>query len=88
MSEAVLFQDEALKGAIVQLLNTIPEVWTERERASITEAKEQARALLTCAGMREKQTTLRIRMVGHPTAVEATIRITGKSEFSRPCGLC
>jgi hypothetical protein len=38
--------------------------------------------------MIERRVTLRLRMVGHPVAVEATITMTGEGGLAQAMGVC
>lgn len=73
--------NEPLQDAIVALLRRIPERWAEYDSDDLTTLEEQALHQLVKAGMVEWRGRVRVRTHNHPTAVEATLIVTG------PCGL-
>lgn len=77
--EAGLPQDDNIESLVTCFLRTVPETWTDHDPLTLSELQERAVYLLTTAGMIERRVTLRLRMVGHPVAVEATITMTGEA---------
>jgi hypothetical protein len=71
-----------LEELIARLLRTVPEIWTEYDWASLSEAQERAIFLLTAAAMLERRITFRLRMSGHPEAVQVRITFTGAGGFA------
>lgn len=71
-----------LETLVADYLRSVPETWTDYDPAALTESQEKAIFLLTAAGMIERRTTLRVRMFGHPVAVEGTITFTGEGGFA------
>ena len=69
---------ETLEQAVRVLLRSVPETWSEYDRATLTEPCEQGLALLVAAGMVEQRWSFRLRMFGHPVVVEATATVTGE----------
>jgi hypothetical protein len=78
MSESGAPVGETLEQLVGRFLRTVPETWTEYDTAALSEMQEQALYLLTTAGMIERRVTFRLRLSGHPLAVEATITCTGE----------
>ena len=81
MSETI-----TIEQAIFHFLHTVPETWTDYDPATLSALQERAVYLLTAAGMIERRVTLRLRMVGHPVAVEATITMTGEGGLAQAMG--
>jgi len=81
MSETI-----TIEQAIFHFLHTVPETWTDYDPATLSALQERALYLLTAAGMLERRVTLRLRMVGHPVAVEATITMTGEGGLAQAMG--
>ena len=69
---------DTLEQAVRMLLRSVPETWSEYDRAALTEPCEQGLALLVAAGMVEQRWSFRLRMFGHPVVVEATASVTGE----------
>jgi hypothetical protein len=72
-----------IEQAIVHLLRTVPETWEDYDPSTLSELQEQAVYLLVAASMIERRITLRLRMAGHPVAVEATFTVTGEVGLSQ-----
>jgi len=70
--------EDPLEQAIRTLLRSVPETWAEYDPDGLTEPQARALSLLVAAGMVERRITFRLRLFGHPVAVEATITITGE----------
>jgi|GEM_PF-3592550 len=70
--------EDTLEQAIRTLLRSVPEAWAEYDPAVMTEPRERALFLLVAAGMVERRSSFRLRMFGHPVAVEATFTVTGE----------
>lgn len=70
--------EDTLEQAIRTLLRSVPETWAEYDPAVLTELRERGLFLLTAAGMVERRSSFRLRMFGHPVAVEATCTVTGE----------
>jgi hypothetical protein len=81
MSETI-----TIEQAIFHFLHTVPETWTDYDPATLSALQERAVYVLTAAGMIERRVTLRLRMVGHPVAVEATITMTGEGGLAQAMG--
>jgi hypothetical protein len=75
-----------IEQVIVHFLHSVPETWTDHDPTTLSELQERAVYLLTAAGMIERRVTLRLRMVGHPVAVEATITMTGEGGLAQAMG--
>jgi hypothetical protein len=56
----------------------VPDTWAEYDPAVLNEPRERALFLLVAAGMVERRSSFRLRMFGHPVAVEATFTVTGE----------
>ena len=69
---------DPIADAVLSLLQTVPDNWSEYDSESLNEPKEHARELLVDAGLLELRFNLRLRMFGHPKVVEATCRTTGE----------
>lgn len=67
-----------MEQAIRDLLRTVPETWGEYDPDGLTEPQSRALFLLVAAGRVERRISLRLRLFGHPTAVEATFTATGE----------
>lgn len=74
--------DVAIEAAIAGLIRRIPDTWTDFDRDRLTETEERATFLLVAAAMVEKRMAFRIRFIGHPTAVHATVTATGEYGFA------
>ena len=74
--------DAAIEAAIAGLIRRIPDTWTDFDRDSLTETEERAMFLLVAAAMVEKRLAFRIRFIGHPMAVHATVTATGEYGFA------
>lgn len=72
-------QGDTVESLVARFLRTVPETWTDHDPSALSELQERAVYLLTAAGMIERRVTLRLRMVGHPVAAEATITMTGEA---------
>lgn len=70
---------ETLERHVSRLLRTIPETWAEFDPTTQSELEARAHLLLTAAAMIERRLTFRLRMFGHPVALEATITLTGEA---------
>jgi len=70
--------EDTLEQAIRTLLRSVPETWTEYDPAVLNEPRERGLFLLVAAGMVERRSSFRLRMFGHPVAVEATFTVTGE----------
>ena len=70
--------DDPVRGAIVALLQRIPETWSQFELDSLTEPEERGLQLLTAAGMVERRFHLQIRMHGSGQAIHASLKATGE----------
>ena len=71
--------NNSLERAVGDLLARIPDAWQEYNSDELTQPQEQALSLLVAAGMVERRGSFRIRMFGHPMAMEATFTATGES---------
>lgn len=69
--------NDTLENLVGQMLQSVPETWTDYDPKTLSASQEQALFLLTAAGMIERRMTLRIRMAGQPMGVEASITLTG-----------
>jgi hypothetical protein len=69
---------EMLEAAVADLLRLIPETWQAYRPDDLSETKAQALFMLTAAGRVERRDRLRLRMLNHPLAAEATITVTGE----------
>jgi hypothetical protein len=76
------FNDAAVEQAIEALLRRIPATWSECDRDGLTEIEEQGLFLLVAAAMVEKRMAFRVRFIGHPMAVHATVTATGEYGFT------
>lgn len=76
------FNDAAVEQAIGALLRRIPPAWSEFDRDGLTEIEEKGLFLLGAAAMVEKRTAFRVRLIGHPIAVHATVTATGEYGFA------
>lgn len=76
-------QPDSIETNIFDFLRTIPETWIDHDPNSLSELQERAVELLTAAGMIERRVTLRLRMAGHPLAVEATVTMTGEAGLAQ-----
>ncbi|MBM3998789.1 MAG: hypothetical protein FJ297_04455 [Planctomycetes bacterium] len=76
-------QPDSIQTNIVRFLRTIPETWIDHDPSALSEMQDRAVELLTAAGMIERRVTLRLRMAGHPLAVEATITMTGEAGLAQ-----
>ena len=74
--------DAAIEIAIAALVRRIQETWTDFDRNSLTETEERALFLLVAAAMVEKRMAFRLRFIGHPIAVHATVTATGECGFT------
>ena len=74
--------DAAIEAAIAALVQSIPETWADFDPNNLTETEERATFLLVAAAMVEKRMAFRIRFIGHPTAVHATVTATGEHGFA------
>jgi hypothetical protein len=74
--------DAAIEIAIAALVRRIQETWTDFDRDSLTETEERALFLLVAAAMVEKRMAFRLRFIGHPIAVHATVTATGECGFT------
>jgi hypothetical protein len=74
--------DATIEIAIAGLVRRIPETWTDFDRDSLTETEERALFLLVAAAMVEKRMAFRLRFIGHPIAVHATVTATGEYGFA------
>ena len=70
---------EMLIPAIAELLRRIPETWQTYTPDTLTATQSQALYLLVGAGLVERRGRIRLRMMNHPTALEATYTLTGES---------
>lgn len=86
MSEAITPASEGIKQWIGQYLRTVPEAWGDFDPVSLSELQERAVYALVAAGMIEQRLTLRLRAVGNPVAVEATITMTGEGGLAQAMG--
>ncbi|MBE3069262.1 MAG: hypothetical protein IMZ66_03395, partial [Planctomycetes bacterium] len=78
ISERITAPAEMLAPAIVELLRRIPDTWQTYRSDDLSETQSQALFLLTAAGMVERRERMRMRMLGDPLVVEATITATGE----------
>lgn len=76
-------QPDSIQSTIVHFLRTIPETWIDHDPSAQSELQERAVELLTAAGMIERRVTLRLRMAGHPLAIEATVTMTGEAGLAQ-----
>ncbi|MFN4260813.1 MAG: hypothetical protein ACK4RK_16075 [Gemmataceae bacterium] len=83
MPEAHPPQGDTVESLVARFLVTVPETWTDHDPATLSELQERAVYLLTAAGMIERRVTLRLRIVRHPVAVEATITMTGEAGLAQ-----
>jgi hypothetical protein len=83
MSELNAPACNTIESLVAHFLRTVPETWSRFDPSALSEVQERALSLLTAAGMIERRVTLRLRMVGHPTAVEATITLTGETGLAQ-----
>lgn len=75
--------ESTLEQAVAHLLRTTPETWAEYDPSAMSALQMRAVMLLTAAGMIERCITLRLRMAGHPGAVEAEITVTGEAGLAQ-----
>lgn len=76
-------ESTTLEQAVAHFLRTVPETWTDHDLSTLSELQERGVCLLSAAGMIERRVTLRLRVVGHPVAVEATITMTGEAGLAQ-----
>ncbi len=69
---------DTLEQAVSDLLRSVPETWADYDPIGLSQTREQALIQLVAAGMVERRADFRLRMFGHPTAVEATLTMTGE----------
>lgn len=74
--------DAAIEAAIAGLIRRIPDTWTDFDRDRLTETEERATFLLIAAAIVEKRMAFRVRLIGHPMAVHATVTATGEYGFA------
>ena len=75
-------QCQLLRAAVLELLRTIPETWSEVNADSLTSLQQKGLTLLTAAGLVERRVTLRLALHNNPTAVEAVVTATGECGFA------
>jgi hypothetical protein len=76
-------QGDTVESLVARFLRVVPETWTDHDPTKSSELHERALDLLTTAGMIERRVTLRLRMIGHPALVEATITMTGEAGLAQ-----
>ena len=67
-----------LTPVVADLLRQIPENWTEFDSDTLSAVQSRALFLLVAAGIVERRSRLRLRMLNHPTMFEATFTATGE----------
>ncbi|MBM4097974.1 MAG: hypothetical protein FJ261_14550 [Planctomycetes bacterium] len=75
--------DETLESLLGKMLRSVPESWEDYDPSALSALREHALSALAAAGMIERRVTLRLRMIGHPVAVEATITLTGETGLAQ-----
>lgn len=70
--------DVAAERAIAALLCRVPEIWSAYDGNGLTELEEKALLQLTAAAMVQRRMSIRLRIIGHPVAVHATVTATGE----------
>lgn len=70
--------DVAAERAIASLLCRVPEIWSAYDGNGLTEPEEKALLQLTAAAMVQRRMSIRLRIIGHPMAVLATVTATGE----------
>ena len=86
MSKMIPTSEHDIEDWIGQYLRTIPESWVDLDPSSLSELQERAVYALVAAGMIERRLTLRLRAIGNPVAIEATIAMTGEGGLAQAMG--
>ena len=69
---------DPLDGAILSLLRKLPLRWGPLDTDELTATEQEALKLLTAAAMVDRRASFRLRLIGHPINIDATITVTGE----------
>jgi len=75
--------NDPLDQAILDLLARLPLTWAPLDVDRLSAVEQEALRLLTAGGMVERRFSLRLRLIGHAEAVEATVNATGAAGWPR-----
>ncbi|HOI54181.1 MAG TPA: hypothetical protein PLP01_02925 [Phycisphaerae bacterium] len=69
---------DALDRAILGLLAKLPLTWKALDVDGLSAVEQEALLMLTAGGLVERRCSVRLRLIGHAMAVEATVTATGE----------
>lgn len=64
--------------AVLDQLNRLPMTWEPLDHDQLTATEQEALKLLTAGGLVERKFSVRLRLIGHAVAIEATVTATGE----------